>query len=160
MKHLTVIAAVALAGALVSAQAPAGAPGGQGRGAGGAPPPMQNLQVFPKDAQRGQVLQAMQSFAQALGVTCAHCHDWEQGRPTNDMASDMKPAKNIARGMMRMVATITPAVQTAAAPKAVADVRAVGCWTCHRGAVTPEAPPALPARGGGGGAPAGPPRAN
>jgi hypothetical protein len=117
---------------------------------------MTNLQVFPKDATRQQVVGAMQQFAQALGVTCAHCHDWEQGRATNDMATDMKPAKNIARAMMRMTGPINPAIQAAVAPKPAADVRAVGCWTCHRGAAIPEAPPALPARGGGppaGGAP-------
>jgi hypothetical protein len=117
---------------------------------------MTNLQIFPKDAPRQQVIGAMQQFSQALGVTCAHCHDWEQGRAANDMASDMKPAKNVARAMMRMTGPLNPAVQAAAAPKPAADVRAVGCWTCHRGAAIPEAPPALPARGGGppaGGAP-------
>jgi hypothetical protein len=159
----------AIAGAIVSAQAPAaqgppgGAPPGQGRGGPPAPPPT-NLQVLPKDMPRQQLLPIMQVFAQALGVTCAHCHDWEQGRATNDMASDAKPAKNIARAMMRMVGTINPAIQAAVATKAATDVRAVGCWTCHRGAVIPDAPPALPARGGGpppgaGGPPAGAPPA-
>jgi hypothetical protein len=147
-------AAVVLASAIVSAQAPQGPPGG-GAGRGAPQAPMTNLQVFPKDATRQQVLGAMQLFTQGLGVTCAHCHDWEQGRATNDMASDAKPAKNVARAMMRMAGTINPAVAAAVPAKAPADVRAVGCWTCHRGMAIPEAPPPLPARGGGppGGAP-------
>lgn len=159
-------AVLLLAGAIVSAQAPApGAGQGQGPGRGAPAPPMTNLQVFPKDAPRQQVLQAMQAFAQALGVTCAHCHDWEQGRPTNDLASDAKPPKNVARGMMRMVGQINPLVQQAAAPKPAADVVGVNCMMCHRGAVIPQLPPP-PARGGpggpgGAGPPAGgPPRGN
>lgn len=153
MKRLVcgaVVMGFALA-ATLGAQAPAQ---GQGR-AGGAPPPPANLQVFPKDVPRAQLLGAMQAFSQALGVQCAHCHQFTApGDPSNDMASDAKPQKNIARAMMRMVGTINPAVQAAVPTKAAADVRAVGCWTCHRGQAIPDAPPPPPARGGG--APGGP----
>ena len=74
-----------VAGSIVSAQAPAapgqtpGQPPGQGqagRGGGAPQPPMTNLQVFPADTPRPQVVQTMQAFTQALGVTCAHCHVW------------------------------------------------------------------------------------
>jgi hypothetical protein len=132
--------------ATLGAQAPAQE---QGR-AGGAPPPPTNLQVLPKDIPRAQLLQAMQAFNQALGVQCSHCHQFVgPGDPTNDMASDVKPQKNIARAMIRMVGTIRPAVTAAVPTKAATDVRVVGCWTCHRGQAIPEAPPPLPARGGG-----------
>jgi hypothetical protein len=143
--------------AALRAQAPAP---GQGR-AGGAPaPPPTNLQVMPKDIPRPQLLQAMQAFSQALGVQCGHCHQFTApGDATNDMASDVKPQKNVARAMMRMVGTINPAVQAAVPTKTSTDVRAVGCWTCHRGQAIPDAPPPPPARGGGapGAAPAGAP---
>ena len=67
------VGALVLAGSIgIAAQAPQGAPP---QGGGGAPaPPMTNLQVFPKDIGRPQVLQAMQAFSAALGVTCVHCH--------------------------------------------------------------------------------------
>ena len=111
--------ALILAGSIVSAQAPQG---------GGAPqPPMTNLQVFPKDAARPQVLQAMQAFSAALGVTCVHCHVFNgPGDPMNDFASDSKPTKNVARAMMRMVREINPAVQKAVPTKATDQVAAVG----------------------------------
>ena len=154
------VGALVLAGSLgIAAQAPQGAPA-QG---GGAPqPPMTNLQVFPKDAARPQVLQAMQAFSAALGVTCAHCHVFNgPGDPMNDMASDTKPTKNVARAMMRMVREINPSVQKAVPSKATDQVAAVGCATCHRGKAipivepgSPGAPP--PPRGAGpGAAPAG-----
>lgn len=161
MKQSSVLlgAVILLAGAIVSAQAPAGAPGqgAPGAGRGGPPPaPMTNLQVFPKDAARGQVLQAMQAFTQALGVTCAHCHNFVgPGDPANDMASDAKPAKTVARAMMLMAREINPMVQKAVAPKAVADVVGVNCMMCHRGAAIPQLPPP-PARGGGPAGPGGP----
>jgi hypothetical protein len=133
--------------ATLGAQAP---PAGQGR-AGGAPPaPLTNLQVFPKDMQRPQLLQIMQAFNQGLGVQCSHCHQFVgPGDPMNDMASDAKPQKNVARAMIQMVRTINPAVQASVPAKAAADVRNVGCWTCHRGQAIPEAPPPPPARAGG-----------
>jgi hypothetical protein len=147
----------------LTAQAP------QGQGRGGAPqPPPQNLQVFPKDMARGQVLQIMQAFSAALGVTCAHCHQFVgPNDPMNDFASDTKPAKNVARAMIRMAREINPQIQKAVAPKAADQVAQVNCAMCHRGAAipvvaagSPGAPP--PPRGAGpgaapGGAPGAPP---
>jgi len=153
-----------LAGSLtVSAQAPQG----QGAGAGGAPqPPPQNLQVLPKDMARPQVLQIMQNFSAALGVTCNHCHVFNgPGDPMNDFAGDTKPTKNIARAMMRMVREINPSVQKAVPTKAADQVAQVGCATCHRGAATPVVAPGTPGapppprQGGPGGAPGGAPPA-
>jgi photosynthetic reaction center cytochrome c subunit len=142
--------------ATLGAQAP---PAGQGR-AGGAPPaPPANLQVLPKDIPRPQLLQTMQAFNQALGVQCSHCHQFiGPGDPMNDMASDVKPQKNAARAMLKMVQAINPQVQQGVSKTAETAVR-VGCWTCHRGQAIPEAPPALPAAParGGGAQPAGAP---
>src|SRR5262245_57208117 len=121
-------------------------PAPQGAKGGGAPqPPMTNLQVVPKDAARPQVLQAMQAFSAALGVTCAHCHVFNgPGDPMNDMASDTKPTKNVARAMMRMVREINPSVQKAVPSKATDQVAAVGCATCHRGKAIPVVEPGSP----------------
>jgi hypothetical protein len=146
--------------AAVGAQAP---PAGQGRAGGGAPPaPPANLQVLPKDIPRPQLLQTMQAFNQALGVQCNHCHQFVgAGDPMNDMASDVKPQKNAARAMMRMVAAVNPQVASGV-NKTPETATRVGCWTCHRGQAIPELPPALPApagRGAPGGAPAGAPPA-
>jgi hypothetical protein len=116
--------------------------------------------VLPKDMARPQVLQIMQNFNAALGVTCVHCHMFVgPNDPMNDFASDTKPAKNVARAMMRIVREINPSVQKAVPSKATDQVAAVGCATCHRGKAipivepgSPGAPP--PPRGAGpGGAP-------
>ena len=152
------VGAFVLSGSLaVAAQAPQGAPP-QG---GGAPqPPMTNLQVFPKDMARPQLLQVMQAFNAALGVTCVHCHQFvAPNDPMNDFASDAKPTKNVARAMMRMVREINPSVQKAVPSKATDQVAAVGCATCHRGKAIPVVEPGSPGappppRGAGpGGAP-------
>jgi len=164
----TTIGVFVFAASLVAvAQAPQGA--AQGRGGGGAPqPPLQNLQVFPKDIARPQLLQAMQNFSAALGVTCNHCHVFNgPGDPMNDFAGDTKPTKNVARAMMRMVREINPTVQKAVPTKQADQVAQVGCATCHRGAAIPAVAPGSPGappppRGagpGGGGPPAGAPPA-
>jgi hypothetical protein len=162
----TTIGVFVLAGSIVAtAQAPQGAGQGRGGGGGAPQPPPQNLQVFPKDIARPQLLQAMQNFSAALGVTCNHCHVFNgAGDPMNDFAGDTKPTKNIARAMMRMVREINPTVQKAVASKPVDQVAAVGCATCHRGAAIPEvapgspgAPPPPRGQGPGGAPPAGAP---
>jgi hypothetical protein len=146
-------------GFVLTAALGAQAPAGQGR-AGGAPPaPPANLQVLPKDIPRPQLLQTMQAFNQALGVQCSHCHQFiGPGDPMNDMAADVKPQKNAARAMVRMVQAINPQVATAVSKTPDTATR-VGCWTCHRGQAIPETPPALPAPAGRGAPPAGAPGA-
>jgi Photosynthetic reaction centre cytochrome C subunit len=137
------VGALVLAGSLaVAAQAPQGAPP---QGGGAAQPPPQNLQVLPKDMARGQVLQIMQNFSAALGVTCNHCHVFVgPNDPMNDFAGDTKPTKNVARAMMRMVREINPSVQKSVPAKAADQVAQVGCATCHRGAAIPVVAPATP----------------
>src|SRR5947207_14906927 len=77
--------------------------------AGGQPPPqppMTNLQIIPKDTPRPQVVQAMQAIAASLGVQCNYCHVFEGRGGRNDMASDEKPTKKAARGMMLLTREI------------------------------------------------------
>ena len=134
------LAVVALAGSLAMAQAPAG--GGQ-RGA--APPEPHNLKVLPTTTTTADILPIMRNFSAALGTNCGYCHVWTgPGLPTNDYASDEKPAKEVARAMMRMAGTIN---QTLAAniKKPASELTRVQCMTCHRGAAIPTLPPPAPA---------------
>lgn len=159
MKRFSMVAAillVALAGTALLAQDPAGqgrqggGRGGRGGGRGGPAPT--NLQVLPKDWTQQQVVQVMQAFTQALGVQCGHCHVFVgPNDPMNDFASDMKPEKNIARDMMRMVGQVNPLVQKAvAAKKPAADqVTQVTCAMCHRGAAVPVVAAAAATPGAG-----------
>ena len=132
-------AIVMVTGSIAAGQAPA--PAG-GQRAGGAPPaPMKNLQVLPKDTPQPQVVAMMRVFNTALGVNCDHCHTWvKPGDPTNDMASDAKTQKLVAREMMRMTTEVN--TRLAAAIKKPADqIAKVECATCHRGAAIPVLPP-------------------
>lgn len=148
MKRFSFAAAaigVLVLGSLISAQAPADGQGPRGRrgggragGRGGAPPaPLQNLQILPKDMTRPQVIQLMQEWNAALGVTCAHCHIFGGGGdPTNDFITDVKPQKNIARAMMRLTEGLDAPVAQAMNKPADQATRA-SCAMCHRGAATP-----------------------
>ena len=62
-----------------------------------------NLQVLPKDIS-SKALQGIMvdDFQDALGVSCNFCHAEEKDSHHLDYASDAKPEKEIARGMMRM----------------------------------------------------------
>jgi len=111
--------------------------------------PHKNLKVLPQDIPAPQLLGTMKFFAQSLGVRCTFCHVGTEGQPlsTFDFASDAKPNKDIARGMMRMVKELNtnlPIITGEADSK-------VTCFTCHRGAQhpatapTPAAAPAQPA---------------
>lgn len=128
-----------ITGSFAAAQAPA--PAGGGQRAGAPPAPMKNLQVLPKDTPQPQVVAMMRTFNTALGVNCDHCHTWTKpGDPTNDMASDGKTTKVVAREMMRMTTDVN--TRLAAAIKKPADQLAkVECHTCHRGVAIPTPPP-------------------
>ena len=149
----TIVAALVFGVAALAAQEPpAGAARGQGaaqgqgqaqeqggRGGRGGQPGFTNLQVFPKDVMPQQLVQTMQAFNAALGVMCDHCHMYYgRGNPMTDMASDMKPQKNIARAMMRMTQGINQQIQTAVTQKPQDQVTRVQCATCHRGQAIPQ----------------------
>ena len=102
-------------------------------------PPHKNLKVLPQDISGPQLVGTMKFFAQSLGVRCTFCHVGTDGQPlsTFDFASDAKPNKDAARGMIRMVKEINgnlPAITGQADSK-------VTCFTCHRGAQHPATTP-------------------
>ena len=102
---------------------------GGGGQRGGAPlPPPKNLKLLdPKT----EIRFVMQSFNEALGVQCTHCH--VQG----DFASDENPKKEVARKMISMVRLIDTSFPSSAGvfPDGYHEV---DCSTCHRGNVKPE----------------------
>jgi len=104
-----------------------------------APPPMTNLQIYPKDIARAELLATMQGFVQQLGVQaqggCGYCHAGTA--PQFDFASDAKPQKNVARRMILMSREITAKLPEVTG-KAAADVTRIRCATCHRGVPVPK----------------------
>jgi len=125
MKRLFLVLTIAyLAGLTVRAQAP-----------------MTNLQVWPKDTPREQVLQTMRAFNESLGVECSYCH-------VADFASDEKREKRVARQMILMrdainvmLAAIVDkpagAGPTAGAGQPGAPIRVL-CRDCHHGLPIPR----------------------
>ena len=99
----------------------------------------ENLQFFPKNIARDQLTQRMREFSFALGVRCQYCHAGGNGVTFDGVsfASDEKPAKTMARAMLRMVEqlnTVTLAqLPSRAQPRVVVD-----CATCHRGVAVPK----------------------
>ena len=104
-----------------------------------------NLQVFPPDTSQDVLIAAMKNFTRALGVRCPFCHVGEEGMPLEkfDFASDTKPQKQTARGMMRLTAEINGRISKAM-PDAAAKGYQVTCWTCHRGSNHPQHTPDAP----------------
>ena len=103
------------------------------------PPPITNLQMYPKDTPRPELVATMQGFVQALGVQsaggCGYCHVGTA--PAFDFASDAKPAKTVARKMILMSREITARLPEVTG-KPAADITRVRCATCHRGVAIPK----------------------
>jgi len=106
------------------------------------PPPMTNLQVWPKETPREQVIQTMRAFNESLGVECNYCH------VAGDFASDEKREKRVARQMILlrdainvMLAAIVDkpagAGPTAGAGQPGAPIRVL-CRDCHHGLPIPR----------------------
>ena len=108
-----------------------------------------NLQVFPQDIPREQLIDAMRGFTRALGVKCGECHVVTATEPKQefDFPSDAKPEKNIARTMLRMTMNINNRWITALPQEPDEPRQNVSCWTCHRGKKEPEPPPPPPPAG-------------
>ena len=136
--RLVAVAAVALAPLSLAAQ------GGGGGGGGGQQQPPQNLQYFPKDMTRQQLLPIMRGFTMSLGVRCEYCHAMREGAPEPqpgqnpqlNYALDTKPEKVQARYMLRMVDSINTKL-LAALPNRDAPATSIACITCHRGVSKP-----------------------
>ena len=75
----------------------------------------QNLRVLPDTTSAATLRRTMQGFTRALGVRCSECHVGS-GRDfrTWDFASDAKPHKEVARGMMRMTTDLNTRLVPAA----------------------------------------------
>jgi hypothetical protein len=98
-----------------------------------------NLQYFPKDITRPQLLQRMRDFSFALDVRCQHCHSGGDGVSFDgvNFASDDKPAKVKARAMLRMVDQLNNTMLVSLPSRAEPRVD-VTCATCHRGLALPK----------------------
>lgn len=98
-----------------------------------------NLEFFPKDIGRQQLVQRMREFSLALGVRCTHCHVGKDTGSLDDMVfdSDEKPAKQTARAMLRMVDELNT-VTLAKLPSRAEPRVVVECATCHRGVEVPK----------------------
>ena len=96
----------------------------------------ENLKVLPKDISKEELGLVMDSFKDALGVKCGHCHAPQKDNPRKlDFASDAKPEKEVARKMMRMTARINKKYFRHSEGEAMIQVQ---CKTCHRGNTKPE----------------------
>lgn len=100
----------------------------------------QNLQVLPDTMSHDAVIAVMRNFTTSLGVRCSHCHvPYDPAKPDSlNFASDAKPTKDVARGMMRMVREINGDILPDI-PNLGESPMQVGCMTCHRGAPRPLA---------------------
>jgi len=97
----------------------------------------ENLQVFPTDMTRGEVIAEMRHFSFALGVRCEHCHVQRTDGPGFLFSSDEKPAKEKARVMMMMTESINKDFLTQLSDQDDPPV-VVTCKTCHRGTLKPR----------------------
>jgi hypothetical protein len=86
-----------------------------------------NIQVL-KGLPANQLLGAMHDMTTALGQECGFCH-------LEDLASDAKPMKQVARRMITMTQNLNR--------DAFGGQTRVGCDTCHRGATLPIVVPNL-----------------
>jgi tetratricopeptide (TPR) repeat protein len=77
------------------------------------------------------LLADMQTYTQALGVSCEYCHV----APANSGLP--QPKKDIARTMIAMTRDVNIQVQLATGKAAVEATR-VECATCHRGVAIPK----------------------
>lgn len=101
-------------------------------------PPHKNTQILDRNMPGPQLIQIMQGFNAALGVTCNHCHTFVGPQnPMNDFVSDSKPAKKAARTMMLMVRDVNGTLN-AELGKPQAEITQVQCITCHRGVPIPR----------------------
>ena len=90
LSPFTVFAITAGLAAGAGAQAPAPAPQQ-------APPPMTNLQLYPKDTPRAEVVTTMQGFVAALGQAYAKKNDTANAIKSFEKAVELDPNNQIAK---------------------------------------------------------------
>jgi hypothetical protein len=116
------------------------APNASAQPAGAKRPKLEVLQALPES----QLFLLMNLVADSLGVRCDHCHVQSKPDLTRTPAnvggwvweSDDKPAKRIARDMMRMVIDLNKS--------SFGGRSRVTCYTCHQGARDPARTPPMP----------------
>ena len=93
-----------------------------------------NLKVLPKDISHDELDAIMHRFNDALGVKCNHCHAGAEvdGRYKLNFASDEKPEKDMARGMLKMTERINKKFFQGEGGTQVS------CMTCHNGSAHPK----------------------
>lgn len=101
-----------------------------------------NLKILPKNISKEDLDKVMDGFKAALGVKCTFCHAPSKDSSVKwpDFASDEKPEKNIARGMMKMTAKINKKYFSYNKNEQGVVVPAIECMTCHRGSEHPGGP--------------------
>lgn len=98
-----------------------------------------NLKILPKDISNEALDKIMDEYNDALGVKCNFCHSpLKEDISKLDYASDAKPAKDIARNMMRMTTEINKQFFKGNKGKDGKDIDAVTCITCHNGQEYPS----------------------
>jgi hypothetical protein len=98
-----------------------------------------NLQVFPQDIPRPELIQRMREFSFALDVRCQYCHAGGDGLSFDGVVfeSDEKPAKQTARAMLRMVAALNESILPSIGNRQNPPVK-MTCAICHRGLPRPK----------------------
>jgi photosynthetic reaction center cytochrome c subunit len=134
MKHLwscgasaviaVVVAVTSVRVGLVEARGARQSPAGQREKTAGEA--FKNIQVF-TTLPESQLNDTMFFMKSSLGVSCTHCHvDYV------NFEKDDKPAKHVARDMIRMVRALNDSN--------FGGRNVISCNTCHRGQVRPAAP--------------------
>jgi Photosynthetic reaction centre cytochrome C subunit len=96
-----------------------------------------NLKVLPKDISGDEIDRLMHRFQQDLGVSCSYCHEVNTQTQQLDYASDEKPAKEIARLMIKMNDDINSKYLAQVGDRRYAEP--ITCGNCHLGQVHPPA---------------------
>jgi hypothetical protein len=104
-----------------------------------------NIQVL-KGLPDSQLFTVMNFIRTSLGVSCAYCHV-NSGGDKWEWEKDDKPAKVIARQMMRMQFAINQGNKDI-----FGTTGGITCYTCHRGQTKPAVMPILPQAAPAGGA--------
>lgn len=95
-----------------------------------------NLQFFPKDISKADLMTHMRGFSFALGVRCSYCHLEKSAKELDlNYASDDKQVKRTARVMLTMVSAIN---RDYVGKVSASDPVRVECVTCHRGLQRPK----------------------
>lgn len=101
------------------------------------PDEFKNLQVFPEDISKDELIDVMRHFSFALDVRCQHCHVGGDGTSFEGVEFDKDgPTKDKARFMVRMTRQINNELLVEVPGREFPPLE-VQCKTCHRGQSKP-----------------------